>query len=142
MISKKASTSFLLVVMQSRNIPAWLFCDHHHRDAIAYRILGLPESLMVSRRWFYLIPAHGEPVKLLHRIEPHHLDALPGRMRVYAQWQELVTNLGEMLSGVCWHGRFDSQPRSQRGQFREPGGAVRSLDGTTDSACILLLAIP
>jgi Xaa-Pro dipeptidase len=86
--------------LQARNIPAWLFCDHHHRDAIAYRILGLPESLMVSRRWFYLIPARGEPVKLLHRIEPHHLDALPGQVRVYAAWQELVTNLGEMLSGM------------------------------------------
>lgn len=86
--------------LQARNIPAWLFCDHHHRDALAYRILGLPESLMVSRRWFYLIPAQGEPVKLLHRIEPHHLDALPGHVRVYAAWQELVSNLGEMLSGV------------------------------------------
>jgi len=86
--------------LQARNIPAWLFCDHHHRDAIAYRILGLPDSLMVSRRWFYLIPAQGEPIKLLHRIEPHHLDSLPGRVRVYAAWQELVSNLGEMLSGI------------------------------------------
>jgi Xaa-Pro dipeptidase len=87
--------------LQARNIPAWLFCDHHHRDAIAYRILGLPESLMVSRRWFYLIPAQGEPVRLLHRIEPHHLDSLPGHMRVYAAWQELVNNLSEMLSGMA-----------------------------------------
>ncbi len=83
-----------------RSIDAWLFCDHQHRDAIAYRILGLPESLMVSRRWFYLIPAHGEPVKLLHRIEPFHLDSLPGNKRVYAAWQELVERLREMLSGV------------------------------------------
>jgi Xaa-Pro dipeptidase len=87
--------------LRDRDIPAWLFCDHHHRDAIAYRILGLPESLMVSRRWFYLIPARGEPTKLLHRIEPHTLDALPGDTRVYAAWHELVSSLGDMLSGLA-----------------------------------------
>ena len=86
--------------LRDSSIEAWLFCDHHHRDAVAYRILGLPESLMVSRRWFYLIPAHGEPVKLLHRIEPFHLDSLPGEKRTYAAWQEFVDKLREMLSGV------------------------------------------
>lgn len=86
--------------LRDRSIDAWLFYDHHHRDVIAYRILGLPESLMVSRRWFYLIPAHGEPVKLLHRIEPFHLESLPGKKRAYAAWQELVDQLREMLSGV------------------------------------------
>lgn len=76
--------------LRDRQIPAWLFYDHHHRDAISYRILGLPESLMVSRRWFYLIPAEGEPVKLVHRIEPYHLDTVPGNKQVYASWQQLV----------------------------------------------------
>jgi Xaa-Pro dipeptidase len=85
--------------LRNLGIDAWLFCDHHHRDATAYRILGLPESLMVSRRWFYLIPAHGEPVKLLHRIEPFHLDSLPGEKHIYASRQEFVDALREMLSG-------------------------------------------
>lgn len=86
--------------LRKRQMPAWLFYDHHHRDAVSYRILGLPESLMVSRRWFYLIPARGEPVKLVHRIEPHHLDELPGEKRIYAAWQELVDRLRDMLSGL------------------------------------------
>jgi Xaa-Pro dipeptidase len=72
-----------------RNIDAWLFYDHHHRDPIAYRVLGLPEDLMVTRRWYYLIPAKGEPVKLVHKIEPGHLDSLPGKKMEYAGWQEL-----------------------------------------------------
>src|SRR5215472_2772400 len=63
--------------LRERNIDAWLFYDHHHRDPIAYRVLGLPPSLMVTRRWFYLIPAEGEPVKLVHKIEAGHLDSLP-----------------------------------------------------------------
>lgn len=86
--------------LNHQQIPAWLFYDHHHRDAISYRILGLPESLMVSRRWFYLIPATGEPVKLVHKIEPHHLDALPGKKLVYAAWSELVDRLRDLLSGL------------------------------------------
>jgi Xaa-Pro dipeptidase len=86
--------------LRSRHIPAWLFYDHHHRDAISYRILNLPESLMVSRRWFYLVPAEGEPIKLVHRIEPHHLDSLPGKEQVYAAWSELVDTLRKTLSGL------------------------------------------
>jgi Xaa-Pro aminopeptidase len=75
----------------------WLFYDHHHRDPIAYHLLGLPEKMMVTRRWFYVVPADGEPVKLVHRIESHHLDSLPGQKLEYSAWQELWQNLEAML---------------------------------------------
>lgn len=84
--------------LAQRNIDAWLFYDHHHRDPIAYRVLGLPESLMVTRRWFYLIPAQGEPAKLVHRIEAGHLDPVPGSKREYSSWQELQQQLKSMLA--------------------------------------------
>jgi Xaa-Pro dipeptidase len=84
--------------LRERNIDAWLFYDHHHRDPIAYRVLGLPASLMVTRRWFYLIPAQGEPVKLVHKIEAGHLDSLPGSKRQYSGWQELFDMLKSMLA--------------------------------------------
>src|SRR5690348_8689954 len=84
--------------LRERNLDAWLFYDHHHRDPIAYRILGVPESLMVTRRWFYLIPAEGEPTKLVHKIEAGHLDSLPGTKRQYAGWQELFEAVKMMLS--------------------------------------------
>ena len=84
--------------LRERNIDAWLFYDHHHRDPIAYRVLGLPEGLMVTRRWYYLIPAKGEPVKLVHKIEAGHLDSLPGAKKQYAGWQELFDGLKHMLA--------------------------------------------
>ena len=84
--------------LRDRNIDGWLFYDHHHRDPIAYRVLGLPANLMVTRRWFYLIPAEGEPVKLVHKIEAGHLDSLPGSKREYAAWQELFDHVKAMLS--------------------------------------------
>ena len=84
--------------LRERNIDAWLFYDHHHRDQIAYRLLGLPEGLMVTRRWYYLIPAQGEPTKLVHKIEAGHLDTIPGDKNQYAGWQELFDKLKAMLA--------------------------------------------
>ena len=84
--------------LRERNIDAWLFCDHHHRDPIAYRVLGLPQNLMVTRRWFYLIPADGEPLKLVHKIEAGHLDSIPGKKSQYSGWQELFDKLKAMLA--------------------------------------------
>ena len=83
--------------LHERGFDAWLFYDHHHRDPIAYKVLDIPESLMVTRRWFYVIPREGEPVKLVHRIEAGHLDSLPGTKRVYSSWRELWDNLQAML---------------------------------------------
>jgi Xaa-Pro aminopeptidase len=83
--------------LRDRNIDAWLFYDHHHRDPIAYRVLGLPAGLMVTRRWFYLIPSQGDPTKLVHKIEAGHLDTLPGQKRQYSGWQELFEQLKQVL---------------------------------------------
>jgi Xaa-Pro dipeptidase len=83
--------------LRERNVDAWLFYDHHRRDPIAYRVLGLPTTLMVTRRWFYVIPAEGEPLKLVHKIEAGHLDSLPGSKRSYAGWQELFDSIRVIL---------------------------------------------
>jgi Xaa-Pro aminopeptidase len=83
--------------LRERKFDAWLFYDHHHRDPIAYRVLGLRADLMVTRRWFYLVPANGEPQKLVHRIEAGHLDSLPGAKHSYSSWQELQQNLKEIV---------------------------------------------
>ena len=84
--------------LRERNLDGWLFYDHHHRDPIAYHVLGLSEKLMVTRRWFYLIPAQGEPQKLVHKIESGHLDSLPGKRQTYAARQELFDGLKQMLA--------------------------------------------
>jgi Xaa-Pro dipeptidase len=83
--------------LREAGLDGWLFYDHHHRDPIAYRILGLSDSLHVTRRWFYLIPAQGEPKKLVHRIEQGRLDPLPGSKADYSTWQELEAQLAAML---------------------------------------------
>jgi Xaa-Pro dipeptidase len=84
--------------LQRAGIDAWLFYDHHHRDPLAAAILGLPDHGLVSRRWYYVIPAKGEPRKLVHRIEAGKLDSVPGSKGVYSSWQELEKGLQSMLA--------------------------------------------
>ena len=83
--------------LRDQHLDGWLFYDHHHRDPIAYRILGLRDSLHASRRWYYLIPAEGQPRKLTHRIESKNLAPLPGSGDHYSSWQELEGGLRAML---------------------------------------------
>jgi len=86
--------------LRDQKIDGWLFYDHHYRDPLGYRILGLSSTLHVTRRWFYFVPATGEPRKLLHRIEAGRLDPLPGSKTVYSSWQELESRLEVLLAGA------------------------------------------
>jgi Xaa-Pro dipeptidase len=86
--------------LREAGFDGWLFYDHHHRDPIAGRILGLDAAAHVTRRWYYFVPAEGEPRKLVHRIEQGRLDALPGAKGLYSSWQELAVGLELMLTGA------------------------------------------
>ncbi|HEY4381121.1 MAG TPA: M24 family metallopeptidase [Acidobacteriaceae bacterium] len=98
--------SAIQAALRDANLDAWLFYDHHHRDPLAYSILSLDPAMHVTRRWFYLVPAQGEPKKLVHRIESGRLDTLPGTRAEYSSWQELDAALESMLAG---HSRIAMQ---------------------------------
>jgi Xaa-Pro aminopeptidase len=99
-----SQTKFDLAAIQQalreNKIDGWLFYDHHHRDPLAYSILGLDPHMHVTRRWYYFIPATGEPKKLVHRIESFRLDTLPGAKTAYSSWQELESQLQTLLTGA------------------------------------------
>lgn len=83
--------------LRHAGLDGWLFFDHHHRDPLAYRILGLNADGHVSRRWYYFVPASGQPRGLVHRVEPHQLDSLPGDKQLYSRWQEQEPGLRALL---------------------------------------------
>jgi Xaa-Pro dipeptidase len=89
--------SAIQAALREAGLDGWLFYDHHHRDPIAARILGLDEHAHITRRWYYFVPATGEPRRLVHRIEQGRLDPLPGSKAVYSSWQELHAGLDAML---------------------------------------------
>lgn len=84
--------------LKEEEVDAWLFYYFHENDPLALRILGLADGHFFSRRWFYLIPRSGSPVKIVHRIEPSALDSLPGESNVYLGWKELESTLSSVLS--------------------------------------------
>jgi Xaa-Pro dipeptidase len=78
----------------------WLLYDFRGSNILAQRVADLSEKKL-SRRWFYYIPATGEPKKLVHAIEPAALDHLPGDAKtVYRRWQDLETGVGELVIGA------------------------------------------
>ena len=83
--------------LRERKFDGWLLCDFHNRDHLAYRVLGLDITKMTTRRWFYFIPAKGEPRKLVHSVEPRKLDSLPGKKEVFLPWTQLHASLKKML---------------------------------------------
>lgn len=85
--------------LRESNLDGWLFFDHHRRDPIGYRVLQFTPGSMVTRRWFYFVPAQGTPRGLVHKIESQTLDSLPGKHITYAGWDTLVDGLRSMLHG-------------------------------------------
>ena len=86
--------------IRKQNLDGWLFFDHHLRDPLAYRVLGFTPPRTPTRRWYYLIPAHGEPRGLEHRIERHMTGPLPGEKFPYSSWAEQTEGLRKITAGL------------------------------------------
>src|SRR5262249_9721165 len=86
--------------LQQSGLDGWLLYDFRGLNVLARRVLGMDGGAMLSRRWFYFIPARGEPRKLVHRIESGALDAFPGSKTIYLRWQELEAGVGGLVKGA------------------------------------------
>lgn len=75
--------------LADHKIDGWLLYDFKGSNSLAYQFLEIPKGKGLTRRFFYWIPRHGEPVKIVSLIEQHTLDHLPGIKKVYRSWQEL-----------------------------------------------------
>src|SRR5579864_5821420 len=75
--------------LQTEQLDGWLFYDFRKTNPIAYQVLSLPIEEMYTRRWFYFIPAQGEPTAIISAVEPHALRALPGERKVFRTWPEM-----------------------------------------------------
>ncbi len=92
-----ADLSAIQAALREEGLDGWLFFDHHERDPLAYRALKFRPRGTMSRRWYYFVPAAGEPAGLVHRIEPHVLDELPGRKGLYSGWATQRDGLRALL---------------------------------------------
>jgi Xaa-Pro dipeptidase len=87
--------------LKDEGFDGWLLYDFHGSNPIATRVSGLDRAgKLAPRRWFYLVPANGEPRGLVHAIERHNLDGLPGAKRPYSGRKQLEAELRQLLSGM------------------------------------------
>src|SRR5947207_15813675 len=73
--------------LRAAKLDGWLFYDFRHSDPLAYRILKLDEKMLASRRWFYYVPASGEPVKIVQSIEQFKPTSLAGLKLSLLDWR-------------------------------------------------------
>jgi Xaa-Pro aminopeptidase len=78
----------------------WLLYDFHGSNPIARRLAGIGNGTKTTRRWYYVIPAKGEPKKLVHAIESFNLDHLGGSKTIYSQRDTLASGLKGVLGGM------------------------------------------
>lgn len=83
--------------LSQEQLSGWLFYDFRQSNPLAYQILGLSQETFYSRRWFYFVPAQGEPTALVSAVEAHVLRDLPGRQLVFNTWQEMHAHLAALL---------------------------------------------
>jgi Xaa-Pro dipeptidase len=87
--------------LKAEHLDAWLLYDFQGSNPVSYRLAGMGGAgHLATRRWFYLIPQSGEPKALVHAIERHNLDHMPGSKIVYAGRAELQTGLTTLVGGL------------------------------------------
>jgi Xaa-Pro dipeptidase len=97
-----AKITEIAAALREAAIDGWLFYDFRMSDPLAYRILGIPEKGITSRRWFFFIPAAGEPCAIVSAVEAHRLDTdtlSASRRIVYRSEREMIDALANLLKG-------------------------------------------
>ena len=87
--------------IQSEGLDGWFFCNFRHRDKLADEILDINPEATNTRFWFYAVPAHGDPIKIIHSVEPDALQTLPGSKIFYVSRENLKEAL-KSLAGRLW----------------------------------------
>jgi len=86
--------------LTEQQIDGWLLYDFRGNNPIARSVIGFDESQIGTRRWLYLIPRQGQPIGILHVIEPHVLRGVPSKTVLYRSWKELESLLKTHLGGM------------------------------------------
>ena len=96
--------------LRKAGLDGWLLYDFHGSNPIAARLAGLTSGThMTTRRWYYLIPATGQPRGLVHAIERHNLDALPGERTVYCRPAAARRRAHAICSPACKRSRWSTR---------------------------------
>ena len=98
----KLDIAAVQAALKADGLDAWLLYDFHNLNPIAADIttVGRRGGHLATRRWYYLIPAEGEPRGLVHAIERRVLSHLPGTTDKYAGRAQLEAGIRRLVAGL------------------------------------------
>lgn len=92
------------------DLDGWLLYDFRRTNEVACRFLEIAHDKLLTRRFFFWIPKHGEPIRIVHQIEKELFEHLPGESWPFATWKQLEQKLAFLL-----HGKTIAMEYSPRG---------------------------
>ena len=100
--AEKLNIAAVQAALKAEGVDAWLLYDFHGLNPIASEVAGVGRhgGHLATRRWYYLIPAAGQPRGLVHAIERDTLAHVPGATERYASRTELERGLRRLLDGI------------------------------------------
>jgi Xaa-Pro dipeptidase len=113
--------------IREAGLDGWLLYDLHARNDVTARLIGLGD---LSRRFFVLVPAQGEPMAIIHGIEQTPWEQWPWQRRVYVGWKELEVALQETLAGVGTVAMEFSEGAAVPAIDLVPGGVIELVRST------------
>ncbi|MBA3460352.1 MAG: aminopeptidase P family protein [Deltaproteobacteria bacterium] len=81
-----------------QRLDGWLMFDRDGGNPIAARLVS--PGGHTSRPWFYLVPAKGDAIALVHTAEVRSFDHLPGKKLTYQGYRDLAPQLKVLLKGM------------------------------------------
>lgn len=81
--------------LKKTNLDGWLLYDLHARNNVTAKLTGLGD---LTRRYFVMIPANGDPYAVSHKIEDVNWEGWPWQRAKYAGWKELDANLRKAVA--------------------------------------------
>ncbi len=102
LVAAALDVAAIQAALRADGIDGWLLYDFRGLNPIAADLTGVHRQggHLATRRWYYLIPAEGDPRALVHAIEPHTLSHLPGSTRFYGGRAQLEEGLRVLLGGL------------------------------------------
>lgn len=85
------------MLAKHRDIDGWLFHDFKGRNRTVLDLLGVPQEAFITRRCYFWVPLHGEPVAILHTVDTTMAPYFCGKIIQYSSWRELETILFSLI---------------------------------------------
>ena len=83
--------------LRDAKLDGWLLYDLHARNTVTNKLTGLGD---LTRRYFIMIPAQGDPFAVSHKIEDVNWQGWPWQREKYAAWKELDAVLRKAIGNA------------------------------------------